>query len=83
MKRRKREVVSAKAGEKWDVLFPGPVGKVVKVEIQKPCTQKTNGHWYCQTHYEHFSHQLMKDFHIAEGFHRLIWICHEHGPEEP
>jgi len=43
MKRRKREVVSAKAGEKWDVLFPGPVGKVVNVEIQKPCARKRMG----------------------------------------
>jgi len=84
MKRGKREVVPAKAGERWSVLLPGKEGgKVMEVEIQKPCENKINGHWYCQSHYEHFANQLMKDFHIAEGFHRLIWFCHEHGPEEP
>ena len=51
---------------------------------EKPCQDKTNGHWYCVTHHEAFENNLMKDFHIEKkGEHRLAWICHEHGAEAP
>lgn len=51
--------------------------------VRKPCENKTNGHWYCLTHNESFTNNFAKDDHIRTGKHRLVWICHEHGPEQP
>jgi hypothetical protein len=55
-----------------------------EVVVKAPCANKTNGHWYCITHKEHFAHTFDKDTHAKEmGPCLLGWICHEHGLEEP
>jgi hypothetical protein len=52
--------------------------------IRRPCENKTNGHWCCVTHQLLFENNFGKDTHINDGKrHRLVWICHEHGPEQP
>jgi hypothetical protein len=58
-------------------------GRCGEAVVKAPCRDKTNGHWYCATHREHFTNQFMKDVHISKGKHRLVWICHEHGAEQP
>lgn len=58
-------------------------GGSAEAVVQAACRDKTNGHWYCATHREHFANQFMKDVHISQGKHRLAWICHEHGVEQP
>ncbi len=52
--------------------------------VLPPCESKNNGHWACVTHTEDFANNMMKDGHIeTRGKHLLVWMCHEHGPEEP
>lgn len=41
------------------------------------------GNWYCCTHEAMFENNLMKDFHITTGEHKLAWWCWEHGLEAP
>lgn len=48
-----------------------------------PKCETNNGAWYCNTHAKGFANQLQKDIHIHEGEHELVWLCFEHGPEEP
>jgi hypothetical protein len=56
----------------------------MRVIVRPPCPNKTNGHWYCLTHQKGFANQFMKDTHISQtGKHKLVWVCHEHGPEAP
>lgn len=42
-----------------------------------------HGTWYCITHEEPFRNNLMKDHHIERGQHVMVWICLNHGPEQP
>lgn len=58
-------------------------GRLVEYDVKAPCADKNNGRWYCVTHGEGFPNQMQKDSHIHEGLHRLVWICFEHGPEQP
>lgn len=53
------------------------------VTVSVPCEDSRGGHWFCSTHSEGFGNQLQKDGHIQRGTHRLVWICHTHGPEAP
>lgn len=50
--------------------------------VQTSCGEQT-GHWYCVTHSEHLANNMQKEGHIYDGRHRLVWICHQHGPETP
>lgn len=75
-------VEACKAGEKVKITYPGAKPRSEEVEV-KPSCGKNNGHWYCVTHQEGFQNNFMKDTHIRNGKHRLAWICHEHGAEEP
>lgn len=53
-----------------------------KMTVSKACDQN-RGTWFCVTHKEGFTNQLQKDGHIRRGYHRLVWMCFEHGPETP
>lgn len=75
-------VTAVKAGEVVEIART-PDKRRGQVTVKPPCQNKNNGHWYCVTHHEHFPNQLMKDFHISKGAHKLVWICHEHGAEQP
>lgn len=58
--------------------------RVVTVGAYHPSAPgNESGHWYCVTHGDHFDNQFQKDSHIHTGTHRLAWICHEHGIEQP
>jgi hypothetical protein len=78
----KDNVTAAKQGETIALTF-GPYGKPTTHEVLAPCDEKNNGHWYCVTHKQHFPNQLQKDGHIHVGKHKLVWVCHRHGPEQP
>ena len=58
-------------------------GRCGEAVVKAACQDKTKGHWYCATHREHFANQFMKDVHIGTSRHRMVWICHEHGAEQP
>ena len=53
------------------------------LEVLPPCQDQRGGHWHCLTHKKGFVNNFAKDDHIHEGTHKLVWICHTHGPEEP
>ena len=75
------KITAARAGER----HPFPVAgsdREVTLEVLPPCPVD-RGHWACVTHREGFGTQLQKDFHISRGTHHLVWICFEHGPEQP
>lgn len=67
-------VTAAEEGQTFNGIGYSTVGP--KCEIN-------NGIWFCNTHREGFQNQLQKDIHISRGRHELVWICFEHGPEEP
>jgi len=68
-------------------IFAAQQGETVPIltntVVRKPCESKSNGHWYCVTHHKSFVHNFDKDTHISTGRHMLVWICHEHGAEQP
>jgi len=51
--------------------------------ILESCDNATNGHFYCLTHQLGFQNALGADQHTDKGRHKLVWVCHEHGPETP
>jgi hypothetical protein len=70
-------------------LLEGPREQPRKYTVKPACESKNGGHWYCSTHLKHFENQMQKDSHISAygGYrrnarHALVWICHEHGPEQ-
>lgn len=72
----KNKVEAVQAGD--NIIWCHPV------PVRKSCGTQSNGHWYCVTHKETFPNNFDKDTHIGDGKrHRLAWICHEHGPEQP
>ena len=77
------EVGAVKAGEIIKIKYPfNPT--IEEVVIKPACDDKTGGQWYCATHECWPENQFMKNSHIQEpGMHRLVWICHKHGAEEP
>jgi hypothetical protein len=51
-----------------------------------PGCGKNNGHWHCTAHpREFFRNNMAKDSHIADRSekHYLVWVCYEHGAEQP
>lgn len=62
-----------------ETIFFEPIGDF---EVLPPCESKTGGHWYCAKHKRGFSSAIDKDNHI-KAVCRMVWICHEHGPEQP
>lgn len=52
-------------------------------EVVGPKCDANNGAWFCNTHRTAFPNQLQKDIHIHAGKHELVWVCFQHGPEEP
>lgn len=75
-------VEAVKAGEAIEVAQI-PDGRRGQAVVKEACENKGGGHWYCVTHHEHLMNNFMKDTHIEKGDHRMVWICHEHGAEEP
>lgn len=62
-------------------------GELIKIgslpeRVLQPCADKHGGNWHCLTHKKSFANQLQKDGHIHAGRHRLVWLCHQHGPEQ-
>ncbi len=55
----------------------------VKRKVGPACADSLNGHWACVPCKEDFQNNLQKDCHINGcGRHELVWLCHEHGPED-
>ena len=61
----------------------GPDGEERTFTVASPCDEKNAGRWLCVTHDTGFANQFQKDTHIMSGKHRLVWVCFEHGPEQP
>jgi hypothetical protein len=76
-------VEAVQAGEQVPITYRGSEDRTETVTVKVACPNQTGGHWYCVTHQEGFAHNFDKDTHIREGKHRLVWICHEHGAEQP
>lgn len=51
-------------------------------EVLPPCENKTGGHWHCVKHKRGFGNAIDKDNHVKATC-RMVWVCHEHGPEQP
>lgn len=51
-------------------------------EVLASCATN-KGLWVCVTHDLDFANQFEKDCHIHRGTHRLVWLCFEHGAEQP
>jgi len=66
-------------------ILKGGVETWQDVIVLSACADKTNGHWACVTHPgARFAHNFDKDTHINDSkVHELVWVCHEHGPEQP
>jgi hypothetical protein len=69
------------------------VGETLKLQMSKwgtttvetvlpACDNKTNGHWYCETHRTHLANGFAKDSHLGPRC-RMAWFCNEHGMEQP
>ena len=78
----KDNVEEVKAGEQVTVTYRGYKDRTETVVVKLACSNN-NGVWFCITHQEGFWNNFMKDTHIEEGDHRLVWICGEHGVEQP
>jgi hypothetical protein len=76
------KVATVKAGEvyRWKEHMMERERETV---VLHACANKNNGRWACVTHGKSFDNQLQKDSHIHTGKHRLIWLCFEHGAEQP
>lgn len=57
---------------------------MIGAEVGPRCTFN-EGRWHCTTHHREFYNQFEKDTHLTScsGKHRLVWVCHYHGPEVP
>lgn len=67
------------------VLTTAKAGEVIDdVDVLPACKSKHRGHWLCVTHGKEFANQLQKDIHISPGgAHHMVWVCDEHGLEQP
>lgn len=70
------EFYFAEAGETV-VLVVG--ARNIEVVLLEPCPEGGSGHWAC-TCGEGIMNNMGLGNHEGEG-HRLLWVCHEHGPE--
>lgn len=70
----------------YSVKYKAPGEKRERTtKILPPCDEKESGHWYCHTHKEHFQNNSEASSHrdYEEGPHRMGWVCHLHGLEQP
>lgn len=67
-------VTAAQEGQTFNGVGADKVG---------PKCKTNHGTWFCNTHRKGFTNNLQKDIHIGNGKHELVWLCFEHGPEEP
>lgn len=85
------EPKKVEAGQKIK-LMNGPIhasaSSLVEYEVMPSCGE-SNGHWACAAHPEECPHMEFSFNHAsftdgaAEGGCIGVWICHEHGPEQP
>lgn len=77
------EVISltVRAGGEWCETRPAPV--------LPPCDDKRNGHWACAVHQNEWTEDgpncldgYGRTWQGREGC-RAVWVCHQHGPEQP
>lgn len=71
---REERVTAAREGQPFNGVGADTVG---------PKCDTNSGAWFCNTHRKGFTNNLQKDIHIGSGSHELVWLCFEHGPEEP
>lgn len=76
-------VEAVKAGEEVTITYPRYKTRTEKMIVKPACTNRSGGQWYCVIHQEGFAHNFAKDTHIREGKHSLVWLCFEHGAEQP
>lgn len=56
----------------------------IEVTVVEPCENKNNGHWHCMTCDKGFANNFEKGGHFENNSAcRAVWICHEHGAEQP
>lgn len=79
----KERLTKAEAGDVFKLRRGPGKGTLENATVGPNCGANHRGNWYCATHRLHLENQSMKDVHIADGRHRLVWICHLHGPETP
>lgn len=77
MKTKTEKVTHSMAG---DVIQAGRLGERT---VAPACANKENGQWFCVTHQEGFQHNWDMWGHREHGRHVIVWICFEHGPEQP
>lgn len=75
------KVDALSAGEKFHAKT-GPDDVSTPFTVAVSCGTN-GGRWFCVTHQDSFPNNLMKDNHIRTGQHRMVWVCFEHGPEQP
>jgi len=50
--------------------------------VKSKCAED-DGHWFCGTCRTHMAHNRERDEHLGKNpEHAMVWICHDHGPEE-
>ncbi len=73
-------VPAVEAGEEIELLS-GPDNQPVTWLVHKPCEDMHGGHWYCVTCKSGYDNQFeMNSNTMKRRKHRLVWICHAHGP---
>ena len=73
-------VATVEAGEEIEILHGE---QPVTWTVHEPCEDKHGGHWYCVTCKAGYDNQFEMNTHtMKRRKHRLVWICHSHGPEQ-
>lgn len=70
-------------------LYGGGEEYEASYTVLPPCEDKQGGHWVCATHLNRWSEDgencldgYGRSWEGREGC-RAVWMCHEHGPEQP
>ncbi len=76
------EPVYAQAGDRIVLDVRGGKDETLAWDtiVAEPCDSNTFGYWYCDTCRKSEPHNMGIQHHAQQG-HRLVWFCHEHGPE--
>ena len=66
-----------------NLVYPVRAGQSIDGEVVRPACKENNGFWFCVTHSKGFHNGWDKDGHVIRGRHRMVWVCNEHGFEQP